>query len=47
MSTGTIVLIVTLLIMVAAIVALYFMGKKAQARKEEQDAFIKQAEALL
>lgn len=38
MSTGTIVLIVTLLIMVAAIVALYFMGKKAQARKEEQDA---------
>ena len=34
MSTGTIVLIVTLLIMVAAIVALYFMGKKAQARKE-------------
>ena len=37
-STGTIVFIVVLLVMIAAIVALYFAGKKAQARKDEQDA---------
>ena len=37
-STGTIIFIVVLVVMIAAMVALYFMGKKAQARKEEQDA---------
>lgn len=38
MSTGTIVLLVILVILIVASVALYFMGKKAQKRKEEQDA---------
>lgn len=37
-STGTIILIVVILAMIAITVALYFMGKKAQAKKEEQDA---------
>ena len=37
-STGTIVFIVVLIVMIAAIVALYFAGKKAQAKKDEQDA---------
>ena len=37
-STGTIVMIVVLIVMIAALVALYFAGKKAQARKDEQDA---------
>lgn len=37
-STGTIVTIVVLLILIGIMVALYFMGKKAQAKKEEQDA---------
>ena len=37
-STGTIVLIIVLILMVAAMIALYFMGKKAQAKKDEQDA---------
>ena len=37
-STGTIVFIVVLVVMIAAMVALYFMGKKAQTRKDEQDA---------
>ena len=37
-NTGTIVFIVVLVVMIAAMVALYFMGKKAQTRKDEQDA---------
>ena len=37
-STGTIIFIVTLVIFIGVSVALYFMGKKAQAKKEEQDA---------
>lgn len=38
MSTGTIVLLVILLVLIGATIALYFMGKKAQKKKEEQDA---------
>ena len=38
MEPGTIVLLVVIAISVALIAALYFMGKKAQAKKEEQDA---------
>lgn len=37
-STDTIVTIVILLVLIGIMVALYFMGKKAQAKKEEQDA---------
>lgn len=37
-STGTIVFIVVLLVLIGIMVALYFMGKKAQTKKEEQDA---------
>ncbi len=37
-STGAIVLIVIIAIMIAVMVALYFFGKKAQAKKDEQDA---------
>ncbi len=37
-STGTIVFLVVIVVMIAIIVALYFMGKKAQAKKDEQDA---------
>ena len=38
LSTGTIITIVFILVLIAITVALYFMGKKAQAKKEEQDA---------
>lgn len=38
MEPGTIVLLVIIAITIGLIVALYFMGKKAQAKKEEQDA---------
>ena len=38
MEPGTIVLIVVIAITIGLMVALYFMGKKAQAKKEEQDA---------
>lgn len=38
MQPGTIILIVVLVALIAATVALYFAGKKAQAKKEEQDA---------
>lgn len=38
MEPGTIVLIVVIAITIGMMVALYFMGKKAQAKKEEQDA---------
>ncbi|SDB53718.1 hypothetical protein SAMN02910298_02752 [Pseudobutyrivibrio sp. YE44] len=38
MNTPMIVLLVILVVMIAAFVALYFMGKKAQARQDEQRA---------
>ena len=38
MGPGTIVLLVVIAITIALLVALYFMGKKTQAKKEEQDA---------
>ena len=38
MEPGTIVLLVVIAITIAAMVALYFFGKKTQAKKEEQDA---------
>ncbi len=37
-GTGAIVTIVVILIIIGIMVALYFIGKKAQTRKEEQDA---------
>ena len=37
MTTGQIVLLVFLVVTIAAMIALYFLGKKAQKRKEEQD----------
>lgn len=37
-STGTIVLIIVAAVLVGLIVALYFLGKKAQKRQEEQEA---------
>ena len=38
MEPGTIVLLVVIAITIAAMVGLYFLGKKTQAKKEEQDA---------
>ena len=38
MDTGWIITIIVIAVMIAILVALYFMGKKAQARKDEQDA---------
>ena len=38
MSPVTIVLLVILVVLIAATIALYFFGKKAQKRKDEQDA---------
>ena len=38
LDTSTIIWIVVILALVGILVALYFMGKKAQAKKEEQDA---------
>lgn len=38
MGPGHIVLLVFIVITIAAMVALYFFGKKTQAKKEEQDA---------
>ena len=38
-----IVLLVILLVLIAAMIVLYFLGKKAQKRKDEQDAQIKAA----
>lgn len=38
MSTLTIVLLVILAIMIVGLIVLYFLGKKAQKKKEEQDA---------
>ena len=37
-NTGTIILLVFIAITIGLMVALYFMGKKAQAKKEEQEA---------
>ena len=50
MNTGLIVTIVILVVMIAAIVGLYFAGKKMQAKQEEQQAQVeatKQAVTLL
>ena len=38
MEPGTIILLVIIAITIALFVGLYFMGKKAQAKKDEQDA---------
>ena len=38
MSTGTIVLLIILAVTIAAFVALYFFGKKAQKKQEESQA---------
>ncbi|MDD6058579.1 MAG: hypothetical protein PUB98_10050 [Clostridiales bacterium] len=38
MSPVTIVLLVITIVMLIALIVLYFLGKKAQKRKEEQDA---------
>ena len=38
MSRVSIVLLVILAVLIAATIALYFLGKKAQKRKDEQDA---------
>ena len=38
MSTGWIVLIVVLVILVALIIGLYFLGKRAEKKHEEQNA---------
>jgi len=37
-NTGTIVTLIIIAVCIGIMVALYFMGKKAQAKKEEQDA---------
>lgn len=37
MNTGTIVLFVILAILIAAVIALYFVGKKAQKKQNEQN----------
>ena len=46
MKTGTIVLIVILAIMIGILVALYFFGKKMQAKQDERqnsiDAYAQQ-----
>lgn len=38
MDSGTIILLVIIALLIGGIVALYFLGKKAQTKKEEQDA---------
>lgn len=38
MSTGTIIFLIVIAVMIAIIVGLYFLGKKAQTKKDEQDA---------
>lgn len=38
MSTVTIVLLVILAVLIVGLIVLYFLGKKAQKKKEEQDA---------
>lgn len=51
MSTGTIVFIVIIVVLIAAFIALYFMGKKAQERQAEQqkvlDASAQQVNMLI
>ncbi len=38
MTTGHIITIIVIVVLIGILVALYFMGKKAQDKKEEQDA---------
>ena len=38
MNTLSIVLLVILAVMIVGLIVLYFLGKKAQKKKEEQDA---------
>lgn len=40
MGTGTIVMLVILAVLIIAFVALYFLGKKAQAKQEEQQKIL-------
>lgn len=40
MSTGTIVVLVILAVLIIAFVVLYFLGKKAQAKQEEQQKLL-------
>lgn len=40
MSTGTIVLLCIMAVLVIAIIVLYFLGKKAQKKQNEQQAQI-------
>ena len=40
MDTPMIVLVVVLAVTIASVVALYFLGRKAQKKKEEQDVQI-------
>ena len=51
MSTGTIVFIVVIVVLIAAFIALYFMGKKAQEKQAEQqkvlDASAQQVNMLI
>lgn len=42
MSTGWIIAIIVAVVLIAAIVVLYFLGKKAQKRQAEQEAQIEQ-----
>lgn len=43
MSTGLIILIVILVVLIALLVGLYFLGKKAEAKKAEQDIQVEAA----
>ena len=40
MSTGTIIFICILVVAIAAIIALYFLGKRAQKKQDEQQAML-------
>ena len=40
MTTGQIVLLVILVVLIAGVVALYFVGKKAQKRQAEQQEML-------
>jgi hypothetical protein len=42
-KTGIIIFLVVLVVLIGVLVALYFLGKRAQKRKEEQDAQIQAA----
>lgn len=43
MSTGTIVLLVILVILIGVLIALYFLGKKAEKRQAEQEKMMESA----